>query len=568
MFRSLPKVLACGVFVLALAMGVASADEAAVGQTPAAEAACVALLNVGDLTIIDARVVATEDQTICQVQGVIGPGQIHYALQLPLPEEWNGRFLMNGDGGHDGDLDLDLTNTRGYAVANSDMGHSSVTAPGATFAYGNGQAEIDYGYRAVHTTTLAAKRLISEYYGRPPDYSYFVGCSTGGREAAVEAQRYPDDFDGIVGGALFNNAVEIAMEQVWSSAVFFRDVNGDGTYFDDLITMDDTHALSTAVLAACDVLGNDKIRDGVVGNPEQCASVFTDADIAALGAEQGWSEGQVQAIEAVYAGPHDSTNAHHWYWGKALGTEYAWGYYVVPTPGKFPEGNNMTPFQTGFSATFMNYLWFENDPGQPTANPLDPSLQPQLGEYRWLDFDFDLNTPLGGTAYPGRGPWSPTDGGGFMRKILNGSQTDLTDFLVDNQGKYILYHGWGDPLIPAEGTVRYYEQIVADTFGGNADVAQNNVRLFMVPGMGHCRGGVDGAATDCDMLAPIVEWVENGNAPESIAVTHATDGVVNNERIICPWPLQPTYVGPTEGEAENDKANWVGSNFECQAQQL
>lgn len=578
MYLPVIRMITITLFVLSLTLGFASASQPSSSATPMDESRCEALSDIRDLTIFDTKIVTNSGEIACKVQGVTGPGLIHYAVRLPLLGAWNGRFLMSGDGGHDGDIDLEgprTTDTTGYVVANSDMGHSRITSPGSTFAFNNRQAEIDYGYRAVHTTVLAAERLIQEFYGRPPDYSYFVGCSTGGREAAVEAQRYPDDFDGIVAGSLFNNAIEISMEQVWSSALFFRDVNGDGVGFDNLISMQDIQVLREAVLAKCDVLGNDKIRDNVVDNPLQCSAVFTDADINSLGAQQGWSPGQTQAIKEVYAGPHDSTNTHQWYPGKPLGTEYAWGYYVVPTPGQFPEGNNMAPFQTGYAATLVNQLWFENDPGRPTANPLDPTLQPKEGEYRWLDFDFDRNTPLGGTANPIAGPWnpsawSPSDGGGFMRQILNGSETDLTPFLINNDAKYLLYHGWGDALIPGQGTVNYYEQIVADTFDGNTQTAQTNVRLFMVPGMGHCGDEFGlGSASEFDRLEPIVDWVENGNPPESIEVTHTTQkATVDNERIVCPWPQQPTYVGPSEGNAENKRANWVASNFQCQPQQL
>lgn len=536
----------------------------------AARAACESLLRMRDLTIVDATLVEGENETYCRVSGVTG--QIHYAVRLPIAEEWNGRFLMNGDGGHDGDLDLvnfTGTNIAGYAVANSDMGHSRITEPGSTFAYNNRQAEIDYGYRAVHTTVLAAKFLIQQFYGRPPDYSYFDGCSTGGREAAVEAQRYPGDFDGIVGGALFNNAVEIAMEQIWSSAIWIRDIDGDGVGYDNLITMEDINALRDAVLAKVDVLGNDKIADGVVNNPMAAQSVFTEADIDAWGAERGLSEGQIQAVKEVYRGPHDSSGENQWHKGKPIGTEHAWGFYVIPTEAPFPDGNGMAPWQTGFSATFVNELWFEHDPGRPTANPLDPTVLPGPGEYRWLDFDFDNNTPTGATTNPGAGPWDPNDGGAFMRAILNGSETNLTPFLVDNDAKYILYHGWGDGLIPGEPTVDYYNNIVADTFGGDVEAASNNVRLFMVPGMGHCNDefGI-GSASEWDKIEPLVEWVENGNPPDSIVVTHTNgEGVVDNERIICTWPLQPTYVGPMGDGAENDPANWVASNFECQPQE-
>ena len=545
------------ILVLSLLVSIVST-----AQEVDAEDSCYALLNSSTLVIVDAQYIEGDAETVCRVSGITG--QIHYVVKLPIPEQWNGRFLMAGDGGHDGSIGL--ANRVGFVVANSDSGHSSTTEPGATFAFNNRQAEIDYAYRANHTTVLAAKQLIQNYYGRPQDYSYFDGCSTGGRQAAVSAERYPDDFDGIIGGALFNNAVEVAMEQLWSSAVFFYDVDGDGVGFDNNITMEDINALRDAVLAEADVLGNDRIRDGIIDNPIAASEVFTEEDIDALGEELGWTEGQIQAIKDVYSGPHDS-NGNSWYKGKPLGTEYAWGLYIVPTPDQFPNGNGMTPFQTGFGFTFVNYLWFENDPGVPTSNPGDPSLLPEDGEFRWLDFNFDTNTPTGATVNP-NGEWDPNDGGGYMRELLNASDTDLTPFLVDNDSKYLLYHGWADPLIGAEPTVDYFEGIVEDTFGGDAEAAANNVRLFMVPGMGHCSDAGLGSASEWDRLAPMIDWVENGIAPDSIVATHTTsEGVVDNERIICPWPLQPTYIGSMEDDAQNLPENWIASNFECQEQQ-
>ena len=502
----------------------------------------------------------------CRVEGFIATGdaregvnRVRFAVNLPT--QWNGRFVALGDGGHDGAVSTSTVRLdQGYATANSDMGHDATIFPGATFAFNNRPREIDYGWRAVHVSTVAAKGIIHFYYGRPAAFSYWDGCSTGGREAAVEAQRFPDDFDGIAAGDLFMNAIEIAMEQVWSSAIFFGDVNGDGVGFDNNITQADIDALRDAVLAKCDVLDNDKIRDNVVGNPLACARVFTSADIDALGAARGLTAGQIRAIKDVYAGPHNSAG-HRWYKGKSLGTEFSWGSFVVPTPA-----NHFFPAQGGFSMEFVNFLWFEHDPGVPTARRNDPSLLPGPGEYRWLDFNFDTNTPTGPTVHSGTGPWTPNDGGGFMRAILNGSETDLTPFLVHRKGKYLLYHGWADGLIGAEPTVDYYHGIVRDTFEGDTARAQENVRLFMVPGMDHCAGGVRGAAVGWDKLAPLVDWVENNKAPDSIVVTQdaGTRTPQGNERIICPWPLQPTYVGVSGGGAENNPANWVASNFMCQ----
>ena len=225
----------------------------------------------------------------CRVEGTIptgdpeeGTNQVRFAVNLPT--EWNGRFVMIGDGGFDGAVSGSTARLpEGYATANSDMGHDGRAFGGGSFGFNNRPREIDYGWRATHVTTVVAKGIIDAYYDRRPRYSYWEGCSTGGRQAAVEAQRFPDDFDGIVSGDPFMNAIEIAMEQVWSSAIFFRDVNKDGVGFDNNISQADIDALRDAVLAKCDVLGNDRVRDRVVGNPLACAKVFTEEDIDDLG---------------------------------------------------------------------------------------------------------------------------------------------------------------------------------------------------------------------------------------------------------------------------------------------
>ena len=541
-------------------------DEAARGEGAYEQGAVLAKRIRPSITSAHLVPAAGAVPEYCRVEGTIptgdaGEGSNQVRFGVNLPTQWNGRFVMLGDGGHDGVVSTSTVRLpEGYATANSDMGHDASAFPGATFAFNNRPREIDYGWRATHVAIVVAKGIIEAYYDRRPRYSYWDGCSTGGRQAAVEAQRFPDDFDGIVSGDPFMNTIEIAMEQVWSSAVFFRDVNKDGVGFDNNISQADIDALRDAVLAKCDVLGNDHIRDRVVGNALACAKVFTAKDIDDFGAARGLSSGQIQAIKDVYSGPHDSSGKRRWYKGKPLGSEFSWGALVVPTPA-----NGFFPGQGGFSMEFVNFLWFEHDPGVPTPRRNDPTLLPGPGEYRWLDFDFDRNTPRGRTINGSAGPWTPRDGGAFMRAILNGSETDLRPLLVKRKAKYLLYHGFADGLIGPEPTIDYYEDIVQHTFEGNGRAAREHVRLFLVPGMGHCAGGVRGAAVGWDKLPPLVEWVEKGKAPESIVVTQdaGTTAPGGNQRILCPWPKEPTYVGPRGSNAENDPANWVATNFEC-----
>jgi len=248
-------------------------------QTPEVSAsdaeACAALQQLPDLTILSARLMPATGSVpaYCYVRGLIAPST-HYHVQLPLPSQWNARFLMWGDGGKDGDLDFaDQRLAQGYAVANSNTGHDNVTEPGSLFGYNNRQSEIDFGYRSVHLTTRAGKALAERYYSTQPSYSYFEGCSTGGRQGLMEAQRFPEDFDGIVAGAPVNYYQAMNAAGVWWLQRLFKDnfagnlavdTDGDGSF--DSVKLLQT--LNERVLQRCDA--NDGIRDGVLGNPLSC----------------------------------------------------------------------------------------------------------------------------------------------------------------------------------------------------------------------------------------------------------------------------------------------------------
>ena len=252
---------------------VAQGAEQAPAATAADRAVCEALLQVRNLTLTQAGLAEADGVPYCYVRGILPPA-IHFHVQLPLPRDWNGRFLKWGDGGKDGDLDFaDHRVAAGYAVANSNTGHDNGAEPGSSFAHDNRQAEIDFGYRAVHLTTAAGKTLVRAYYGEAPEYAYFEGCSTGGRQGLMGAQRYPDDFDGIVAGAPANHYQDMNAVRVWLLQRMFRDdfagalgfdTDGDGR-FDSVRKLE---ILADAVLAACD--GNDGVADGVIDDPLGC----------------------------------------------------------------------------------------------------------------------------------------------------------------------------------------------------------------------------------------------------------------------------------------------------------
>jgi len=471
--------------------------------------ACENLTTLSDssVTILSATpVAATEDVPAhCDVRGRI-PSQIHFVVQLPLSPAWNGRFLMLGDGGHDGDLDFAPDRiAQGYVTANSDLGHSGSMID-ASFAFNNRQAEIDYGYRAVHETTVVAKGIVATHYGRLPLFSYFEGCSTGGRQALMEAQRFPSDFDGIVGGDPAFNLVGLSMEQNWSMRQLFAD-----DFANNIVGKN--QLLAEAVMEDCDAL--DGLEDGLISNPMGCS--FDPARLL-CGETQDpttcLTAGQVEAIQRIYPGPSNKDGPI--YPGKVFGSEAAWSDWIIPS-----EANNHFPDQGGFAFDFMNYLFFETDPGP---------------DYSWMDFDFELD--------PRKGD--------FMAGILNATDIDLSAFR-DQGGKLLLYHSLADGLISPFHTIEYYESVTTQTT--YAPESGDFVRLFLAPGRDHCGDSGVGLMPD-DWLAPLVDWVESGAVPDQIPATQRENGAILRTRPLCPYPQIPVYTAE-EGVDPNEGAYFV-----------
>lgn len=516
-------------------------------------AACQKLRQLNNLSISYAEMRENERSSdpYCYVRGTISPA-INFHAQLPLQRNWNGRFLQWGDGGKDGDLDFaNHRVAQGYAVANSNTGHDNGVEPGASFAFNNRQAEIDFGYRAVHLTVMAGKLLVNEYYDQAPTYSYFEGCSQGGRQGLMEAQRYPNDFDGIVAGAPAFAYQALNASGVWNLQQIYRnnlsgnlavDTNGNGSY-DSLRLVDTLH---NQVLKKCDAI--DGISDGVIDNPMVCDFEPTQ-DLNDLmcpndrSSDECFTQNQIQTITQFYAGPIDDFGRQV-YPGKAPGSEPRWTGFYVPH-----EGNDMGPSKlTGVAGDHMNYLFYETDPGVTIPDVRDYQYEANTNgvfpEFHWKDYDLN-------DFYSGAGD--------LMMSITDATDPDLGQFLKDRGGKLIVYHGWVDTLIVAEDTIDYFNEMIDATFTGNQAEANEAARLFMAPGMGHCGGGP--GPNTWDKLAPIVEWVENGIAPDFVTAEHLSDGKVDNQRPLCPYPQQARYVGPMDGK--DDSANWIEANFQC-----
>ncbi len=539
------------VFFAGLGVSVtASAQAASASQVEA----CQALQQLRNLTITSASLRENEqsDTPYCYVRGIISPA-IHFHAQLPLPENWNGRFLQWGDGGKDGDLDF--ANHRvaeGYAVTNSNTGHDSGTEPGSAFGYNNRQSEIDFGYRAVHLTVMAGKTLVNSYYNKAPDYSYFEGCSTGGRQGLMEAQRYPNDFDGIVAGAPVNYYQAMNAAGTWNLQRMFKDnyagnlavdSNGDGQR--DSLQL--VQILNDAVLDKCD--SSDGIRDGVINDPFSCsfdpASDLSDHMCPSSNSTGAcFNEARIQTVADFYSGPYDS-NGTIIYPGKTKGSELDWIGLFVPN-----ASNGMTPgMLRGPAGDHVNYLFYEEDPGVTIPNLNDANYSARRDgmnpEFHWMDFSVD----------------DFTDGKAeLMSSIMDATDPDLSSFLKNRGGKLIVYHGLSDALSVATATVNYFNDMVDATFAGSFTASNESSRLFLAPGMGHCGGGP--GPNSWDKLVPLVDWVENGVAPETLTATHSSDGRVDNERPLCSFPQQARYSGPSGGE--NNPENWIAANFNCQ----
>jgi feruloyl esterase len=444
------------------------------------------------VSLADVRVAGSQygDFTVCRVAGVLA-GRIGFVVELPL-RTYQERYLQVGCGGLCGTTDSLLPQAAGcrpllsgqFVVATNDLGHR-----GTDGAFGaDPEARVDFAYRADHQVAGLAKALIEQAYGAPPRWSYFSGCSTGGREALGEVQRYPEDFDGVVAGAPALLTTQLfAFYESWVSLAV-RDPGGA-----PLLGTEDLRLVHAAVLASCD--GRDGLVDGLLADPTAC-----DWDPGALVCADGAVAGcltpdQVHAVRAVYTGPVDVQGRRLYPGGAERGSELAWSGWIVPEPPGTITGAE------SLAAPWLAHL---------ASVPLGPGGVPAFDAAT-----FDRARQLSG--------------------LYDAADPDLRRFR-DAGGKLVLYHGWADPAIPPAGTVAYH-RAVQDVLGG-ADATADVVRLFMVPGLGHC---VDGSGPDSfDALSAVVRWVEDGVAPASITASDPTTGTT---RPVYPYPAQARYDG-------------------------
>jgi feruloyl esterase len=490
------------VFTIAVA---ASPTLLAQVAAPAVDCSAAALQQKAPAgtTITAAAVVeATGNQPrFCRVDGHVAVPGNTVDFRLGLPEKWNGKFYFQGVGGLGGSIgQLNTGLARGYASASTDTGHQS-----SDTGWGSNRAkEIDYGHRGTHVTAVAAKALTGSYYSRQPAHAYFNGCSNGGRQALMEVQRYPADFDGIIAG---DPATGTPM-QVGRALVYQHMLASPANY----LTPEKVELISRATLAECDA--KDGLADGLITDPRACS--FKPEALKCTGADRPdcLTEGQIETVRRIYS-PLRLANGDVYTAGFPIGHEggssgwQAWISGRVP-PARQEDGSlafgATLPSGYNLSESNMRFLALDVD---------DPAFS-----WRTLRFPADL-------------PRLQT-----MTEILSPLDPNLSPY-KQRGGKIILYHGWADPAISALGTLNYYENMVK-LVGGQRE-ADSFSRLYLVPGMHHCSGGP--GPNTFDMLTVLEDWIERGRAPGPVIATRAADGKVERTRPLCPHPQVARYTG-------------------------
>jgi feruloyl esterase len=416
--------------------------------------------------IMEAKLVDASNDTpkYCQVSGYVAPN-LEFLLRLP-PDAWNGKFIEVGCGGFCGNTDqiseCDEPLRRGYACIVSDNGHKSTTGD-AKWAYDNLPGEIDQGYRGAHVTALAGKAIVEHNYHQTTKKSYFIGGSTGGRQALMEAQRFPWDFDGIIAGCPSLGVPEFHMTLLWNDRALLDDTGKS------VLGETEIGILHEAVVAKCDM--NDGIKDGLIGDPRKCAFDPMELQCTAKKVTGCLTPKQLVAVQKIYSGPVTSTGDQIYMPGAMKGSEKTWlGWFSS-------AGANFAAEQFRYSGFYPNY---------------GPTWKPE-------DFDFDRDYKRLGIA----------------ESFYTSTNPDLRRFKAAG-GKLLSYVGWSDGGgMPLPG-IDYYET-VEKTMGGRA-ATQDFFRLFAIPGMNHCSGG-DGAFA-VDWLSALEAWVDKGEPPARLMGFH------------------------------------------------
>lgn len=434
----------------------------------------------------------------CRVAATLKPSadsNIEMELWMPV-ENWNGKFLAVGNGGWAGNIETGAIAAglaRGYATASNDTGHKGGSA---SFAVGHPEKLTDFGYRSMHEMAVQSKAIIAAFYKSGPKLSYYQGCSTGGRQGLMEAQRYPEDFDAIVAGAPVHNMIHLNIQSVARQVEVLREPSR--IIPDSKITL-----FANAVVAACDQ--NDGVKDGIITDPQMCKFDPQTLACKAGDAADCLTAEQVESAKKAYA-PVKTSKGELVYPGSSPGFETG---YRMPAPGA-------------------------------PLNPLFADMPRFIGrqDANWDAMSFNLETDLA----------LAMKNGGFVEAV----DPNLGKFKARG-GKLLLYHGWADPGPAPQNTINYVSAVAAKLGGTSQDAW---MRLFLMPGMGHCRGGV--GPDQADFLGAIERWRESGEAPAHITASRAAAaGRTPMTRPLCPHPQVAKYTG--SGSTDDAK------NFVCAA---
>jgi feruloyl esterase len=435
----------------------------------------------------------------CRVAATLKPtpdSDIKIEVWMPA-SGWNGKFQAVGNGAFSGAIAypaMTAALARGYATGSTDTGH---VGGSASFALGHPEKTIDFGWRAVHEMTTASKTVIARYYDAAPKFSYWNGCSAGGRQAMKEAQRFPADFDGIIAGAPGLDWTGRAAQAVRVAQRLEKTESAR-------LSPTETQLLHRAALQACDAL--DGLKDGLIADPARCT--FDPAVLQCRNSDGApcLTTAQVETAQMMYSAALNPRSRRE-ITGLAPGSELGWT----------PMGWTASARATGLDQ--FRFIVF-NDPG-------------------WGIHQFDFASDIVRAE--------EIDG-----NTINALEPDLKPF-IDRGGKLIQYHGWSDPQISPANSTQYHARVL-DALGGAAAI-ENAYRLFMAPGMAHCGGGE--GPNSFDMVGALEAWVEHGKAPDQIMASHATNGVVDRTRPLCPYP----QIAVHKGNGSIDDA----ANFECRA---
>jgi feruloyl esterase len=419
----------------------------------------------------------------CRIAAAIEPvADSHIEVEIWMPSEnWNGKFEAVGNGGFNGSIGYGAMASalrEGYASASTDTGHKGGSA---SFALDHPEKTIDFGYRAVHEMTEKAKALIQAYYGRGPRFSYWNGCSTGGRQGLKEAQRFPEDYDAILAGAPANYETHL---HAWTVAVGMAAIKNN----QNILPAAKLPLINQAVLAACDAL--DGVKDGLLDDPRQCR--FDPATLLCAGEDTAncLTSDQVEAVRKIYA-PSRTRAGALIFPSFEPGSELGW---TSKTTGTAPPAIGQDTFR------FLTYA--------------DPN-------WDWHTFDLDRDTAAA----------DQKDG-----DIINAIDPDLSRFQARG-GKLLMYLGWNDTAIAPENSINYYQSVLKK-MGPNQG---GWYRLFMVPGMEHCGGGP--GPNQFSMMGALERWRESGMAPDHITAWHVTGASVDRSRPLCPYPQVAVWKG-------------------------